>query len=389
MRLMKPSRKGSEIRTKWLYIAVFLFVWWLSPSLLSVTTHSAPSTMPSRLTAHRTPQKIIQTPHPWSITVAVHDTNHTAVTQEHRVVETEKVLQTISSTVMQPRSLEKNKVTRMGCRKSAAGLVIVVTRSVVTPPRRPARLAAIAKSWAPEMKARGGEVIVLVAADPNLECGSTVLHVGTTALPFTCVAPPRPLDLSTDKAKVFEWIVGVLLIRGNSGADNGNSDANGLPRPTGGPPVPLKYLLWCNDHTFVVPGALVAYLAALPSTPNGVGAHRRPLFAGKELESGGRRFNSGAAGILLSTRCVLLAWHSGIPESHHKELVVGLVFRSLEILVTQWSRPLEFRECLPPHLQPKKAAPLRKVVKRQGFVTAACGNCYACLHKYKIVTGER
>jgi len=285
-------------------------------------------------------------------------------TIERHTDEIELKPQTRLSSAVNSHNSKADAETPVDCRKSAEGVVIVVTRSVVAPPRRPARLSAIAKTWAPEVKARGGEVIVLVSKDPVSECGKSVMPAGATALPFSCVASPQPLDLSTDKAEVFEWIVQALLLRNNGYSEdvsriNVNSS---LIQQIGGSRVPLKYLLWCNDHTFVVPGALVSYIASFSRISTGEGAHRRPLYAGKELESGGRRFNSGAAGILLSTR-----YGNGNISLNNSLIIprftVGSLHRTLEILTKHWSRPLEYRECLPPQLQPKEAAPRRKVTR--------------------------
>jgi hypothetical protein len=367
---MKNSRKGREIRAAWVKVSVVFFLGWLATSFLSLKTQeistiatsipksqrtqelstvissattswqsTTSSLLPalklktqpklvniSSLTSKRTRevmskvasstpvslQSIRETQEilkPLGENVSTESTDNVALTHKRHFDDIDHKPRTGFSNASQSHIPKAVIDSSMDCQKSAEGIVIVVTRSVVAPPRRPARLSAIAKTWAPEVKARGGEVIVLVAKDPDAECGTSVLHTETTALPFSCVAPPHPLDLSTDKAKVFEWIVKALLLRDNGFSEDGGRDNESfslLRHDDGGHPH-LKYVLWCNDHTFVVPGALVSYVATLPHLSPGEDAHRRPLYAGKELESGGRKFNSGAAGILLSTRCAVIS----------------------------------------------------------------------------------
>ncbi len=118
---------------------------------------------------------------------------------------------------------------------------------------------------------------------------------------------------------------------------------------TKGWPNSLRFLLWCNDHTFIVAPNLLAYTRHLQ-----LHAGTAPVYAGKELYSGGRRFTSGAAGIILN-------------------------MRTLETLTKHWSSPEDFRECFPPELQ-LQTNPLRKVsavhsfgkVKEPGLLLSDC-----------------
>lgn len=217
------------------------------------------------------------------------------------------------------------------------GITVIITRSVVTPARRGDRLAAIADTWARDLTARGTEVVVL-AVDPFADCAAA--RAGSArgpnaALPFTCLGAPPPLDLVRDKAAVFTWLVRRCLLGHTGGGDRG------LPPPNA--------LFWCNDHTFIVAGNFLGFALRLAAAP------KRVAYAGKVLESGGRRFCSGAAGVLLSRA-------------------------SLELLVRLWNAPEDNPECLPPERQPPKARPRRSVpgnpsfgkVKEPGLLLADC-----------------
>mmetsp|Transcript_48695 Transcript_48695/g.110519 ORF Transcript_48695/g.110519 Transcript_48695/m.110519 type:complete len:507 (+) Transcript_48695:64-1584(+) len=230
------------------------------------------------------------------------------------------------------------------------GLVVVITRSVVTPKKRPMRLLAIAETWAAELAARGASVVVLTG-DLKVECAplsgafekaadaevarlnnSTRLTKPTARVPglFECLSPPVSLDLTKDKAAIFTWLV-ELLMKDSQRSRSTGSISNELNLRE-----PLKCLFWCNDHTFIVPSNLIAYTRSKAISSS------YPLYAGKELKSGGRNFNSGAAGILLNR------W-------------------SLGILMGHWKRPKDHPECFPPNLQDRSARPLRKIANNTSF----------------------
>jgi hypothetical protein len=160
---------------------------------------------------------------------------------------------------------------------------------------------------------------------------------------LTCVSPPPHLDLTKDKAAIFEWIVKGLLRAVTPG-----DEAAGLPVVAGAEG--LRFMMWCNDHTFVVGPNFLRFIKEELG-----GDHRRVVYAGKELKSGGREFNSGAAGIILSQA-------------------------SMESLVSMWNQPDDFPECFPPDKQPKTARPRHKVegndsfgkVKEPGLLLADC-----------------
>ena len=155
---------------------------------------------------------------------------------------------------------------------------------------------------------------------------STRLTKPTARVPglFECLSPPVSLDLTKDKAAIFTWLV-ELLMKDSQRSRSTGSISNELNLRE-----PLKCLFWCNDHTFIVPSNLIAYTRSKAISSS------YPLYAGKELKSGGRNFNSGAAGILLNR------W-------------------SLGILMGHWKRPKDHPECFPPNLQDRSARPLRKI----------------------------
>ena len=218
------------------------------------------------------------------------------------------------------------------CWTEGRGIVVVITRSVVTPLRRPMRLHAIAETWGHDLVTRGVDLIVL-SSDAEADCSPAAKAApgGINSLPYTCISPPSPIDLIKDKAAAFQWIVRTILIH-----DGPTLQGYGRIRPPKAGK--MEYFMWCNDHTFIVASNFVSYV----SNQLAENGNNAPIYAGKELYSGGRLFNSGAAGILLSRT-------------------------STDILVKQWDNPGENPECFPPLLQPKNARPRRKVPGNPSF----------------------
>jgi len=227
------------------------------------------------------------------------------------------------------------------CRKEGDGIVVVITRSVVAPPRRPARISAIAQTWGRDLTTSGVSVVVL-SSQPEAECGQAFSKTGTLRnISVFCVKPPPSLDLAKDKALVFEWTVKGLL------RNNGSWASFPVATGSGGG---VRFFLWCNDHTFIVAPNFLWFIQHKLGND-----HTRVAYAGKELKSGGRDFNSGAAGIILSRK-------------------------SMETLVAMWEKPDDNPECLPPNKQPPTARARRKVegndsfgrVKEPGLLLADC-----------------
>ena len=79
-------------------------------------------------------------------------------------------------------------------------LVVVITRSVVAPKRRPQRLEAISRTWGRDLVRIGATVMVL-SMEPESEC---------VDLLFTCLTPP--MDLVTRKSEVFTWLITKVLL---------------------------------------------------------------------------------------------------------------------------------------------------------------------------------
>ena len=101
-----------------------------------------------------------------------------------------------------------------------------------------------------------------------------------------CTQPPMVLS---NKAAVFRWAVS--MAREQS----------------------FDWFVWANDHTFFVTENLITYIRSLEAQHGGDtdGGDDVPIFAGKTMVSGGRVFNSGAAGILLNrqaTSVLTKAW---------------------------------------------------------------------------------
>jgi hypothetical protein len=95
-----------------------------------------------------------------------------------------------------------------------------------------------------------------------------------------CITPPQHIDLIKDKAKCFQWLIETLLkdldgvnhllpiqnckvgdmCHGNkkelASSSIHHHDVEGKNRK-------LEYLLWCNDHTFVIVNNLVSMVASI------------------------------------------------------------------------------------------------------------------------------
>ena len=240
--------------------------------------------------------------------------------KEHEIVEIRPKTAASAPTLVQQYSKHKQAEPCYDSR----GLVVVVTRSVVSPKKRRQRLAVIAKTWGHDL-VRAGASIVILSKDPATEC-KNLLHG------MECLRPP--MDLVAQKFEVFDWVMSSIVLRRTE-------------------PI-VRHMVWCNDHSYIIVGNLLQYLRSV--SPAMTTVKEPPLYAGKVLVAGGRRFKSGAAGIILNRVTMLL----------------------LRDRMSQNS-PMYRRECFPPELQNQtqkrvqvSGNPSFGKVKEPGLILADC-----------------